>query len=271
MTTAVTIPTAPIEPRIADGRLQRAMKTWLMIGLQTTLTMTLAIFTTPLIIRYLGVERVGAQKASNDWLGYLTLSDLGLGGAFGVLILRARATQTPSAIAAITRQGLRVLGGLALVCIPIGLFLAWLMPNLVRAGSELRWELRIACMISVISVAAAPLAIFRTVLDVSQRGYLVSAALLIQSLLIVGLSVLLAYQGHGLIGQSIASLIGISVFYSLIVYWALREIGATTAVQAATTTWKELWRLAWPLGVSSGRESTQSDDRHDCHRPAVRP
>src|SRR5262252_10086744 len=40
-----------------------------------------SLFSTPLLLRWLGAERLGAFKAITGWIGFLTFFELGLGGA----------------------------------------------------------------------------------------------------------------------------------------------------------------------------------------------
>ena len=262
------IASPPLDVPASSLRSHRAIKTWMMNGIQTALNLLIGIVATPMLVKWLSPERVGAQKAYSDWFGYLTLTDLGLGGAFGVLILRARATQSPQAVAAVARRGLQLLALLALVAVPTGLVLAWYMPWLVKCDPEFiklhpnfPTELRIASFISVAGLALAPIAIYRTVLETAQRGYMVSIALLVQSLTITSLSLILAYRGYGLIGQSIALITGLFLFTALIHRSGQQQLRMPTLATAGPTatsvqrtdriSWNGLWRLAWPLGVTS--------------------
>jgi O-antigen/teichoic acid export membrane protein len=229
-----------------------------MNGIQTALNLLIGIVATPLLVKWLTLERVGAQKAYSDWFGYLTLTDLGLGGAFSVLILRARATGNREAIAYVTQRGIRTLAMLAMVAIPTGLVLAWFMPWLVKVDPKFWWELRIASFISIAMLALAPFAMYRTVLDTAQRGYVVSIALLAQSLTITGLSLLFAYRGYGLIGQSVALVIGLILFTLLTFRWGQTELKGPVIPlkrnplpRVDPINWNGLWRLAWPIGVTS--------------------
>ena len=47
----------------------------------TVVTAGLGLFTTPILLHYLGAERLGAYRAAADLLGYLALLDLGMGVA----------------------------------------------------------------------------------------------------------------------------------------------------------------------------------------------
>src|SRR5580698_1694339 len=71
-------------------RVRRAVMTWLAGAFYTAVTLAVGFITTPLLIRYLGSDRLGASRAATEWMGYLALADLGLGSAVGVMLLRAR-------------------------------------------------------------------------------------------------------------------------------------------------------------------------------------
>ncbi|HEY2857562.1 MAG TPA: hypothetical protein VGJ21_04050, partial [Terracidiphilus sp.] len=45
------------------------------------ITLLLSLIATPLLLRCLGQEKLGAFRATSDWGSYLTLLELGIGGA----------------------------------------------------------------------------------------------------------------------------------------------------------------------------------------------
>jgi O-antigen/teichoic acid export membrane protein len=147
-----------------------------------------------------------------------------------------------------------VLGRMTLVAIPLALALAWFMPHLLREGWELGPELRASAAVTAVGLAFGPLLIFRSHLDASQRGYLVNVALLVQSLVVTALSVLLAWQGFGLVGQSLAALAGLAAFTVLIVVWSRPLLKATARAPQDDATGlapARLWSLSWPLATAA--------------------
>src|SRR5262245_58190790 len=82
----------PISREARQGamtRTRRSIYTYFSgIGYQA-ITLLVAIVTTPLLLRWLGEERYGAFRVILDWLGYLALLELGLGGALCPLLAKA--------------------------------------------------------------------------------------------------------------------------------------------------------------------------------------
>src|SRR3954470_2538174 len=86
-----------------QGRLRRAAWTYLAGTLYTVATILAGFVATPILLRLLGGERLGAFRVMGEWLGYLTVVDLGLTAALPVFLLRAYAGPDPHAPRALTR------------------------------------------------------------------------------------------------------------------------------------------------------------------------
>ncbi len=246
----MTVRTAePIPAAATPGRVRAAVLTWGMGAVYSAITILIGFFATPILLKLLSAERVGAARVVGEWMGYLMLADLGLMSAFGVLMVRAR-KGGPSEVASVTRLGLRVMSIIALVIAPAALALGWFMPQLVKIDPALVWELRVAAIIGAIAMVLVPLSVFRSVLETAQRGYLVNAALLMQSLTVTGLSLLLAWRGWGIVGLSVATVVGSVVYLVMTVRWGLRLLGNIAHVPPARIPIRELWGLSWPLAAA---------------------
>jgi O-antigen/teichoic acid export membrane protein len=125
------------------------------------------------------------------------------------------------------------------------------MPALLRDSSGLATELKVAALITAFGLAVTPLSIFRSYLESTQRGYLINLALLVQSLAVTALSVLLAWYGAGLVGQSIAVLAGLLLFTGLVVGWAWPSVRTQPGASTTPFARGELWSLSWPLALAS--------------------
>lgn len=106
--------------------------------------LALGLITTPLLLRWLGTDRLGLFRAATEWVGYIALLDLGIGGAVVIRLARAVGTgdgdRVTATVAAGGRAYLRVAGLAALGV--VGLILA--APLLARdlpaeLTAELRW------------------------------------------------------------------------------------------------------------------------------------
>ena len=228
-------------------RTLRAGLTWVANGLHTVLAVGLAFFTVPLILHYLGTERFGAHRAATEWLSFLSMSDLGLSSGVSILIIQAQRGIGQHSVAQVVRLGIKVLGLLSLFTLLVGLPLAWCLPWLVPVSPPLVDELRWAALLSLLGFALLPLAVFRFVLDASQRGYLINAGLMLNSLATLGLSVYWAFLGWGLPGQMVAMLVGNSLFSLFILVAALRLLPDLRTVTTANIGWPRLLEVSWPI------------------------
>jgi O-antigen/teichoic acid export membrane protein len=219
-----------------------------MGAIYSTVTILVGLVATPILLHLLTPQRLGAAKAVGEWIGYLMLADLGIGAAAGVLLIRARKNSLEEA-AAVTPFVLRLLWRVALVIVPLGVILAWCMPRLIRIDADMSRELQIAAAISAIGLFLMPLSVFRQVLETAQRGYLVNAALLAQSLTITSFSLLLAWMGWGLIGLALAGQVGGVLLAVLLALWGTRHLGQLRRVRTASIPLRRLWSLCWPLAA----------------------
>ena len=109
---------------------------------------------TPWLIRWLGEERYGASRVLFEYAGYLTLLDLGLGGALSPLLTRALAARDDRALRGVMAAGLRLYALVATVVLLVGFAaLPWL-PRLVPVRPALYGDLRWAWAFTVLGYAA---------------------------------------------------------------------------------------------------------------------
>jgi O-antigen/teichoic acid export membrane protein len=233
------------------GRVKRAALSYVSGVAYTAITLLVGFVVTPLLLKFLGQERLGAFRTMGEWAGYLSLADIGLGGAISVVLVRSWSNGDRDGAADAVRFGLRLYAKIAMVLVPIALVMGWFMPRLVPVSAGLFWELRIAAMISAVSFVFFPFLLFRSVLETAQRGYLVIAALLTQSLLIASISLLLAWKGFGLIGQSVGAVTGVVAFNLLIAFWGRRLLPPLTTPPTGKISVRSLWQLAWPLAAAN--------------------
>jgi len=135
--------------------------------------------------------------------------------------------------------------------LPLALALAWFMPHLIRDGWQSAPALRACAGIIAIGLSLGPMLVFRSYLEATQRGYLVNVALLAQSLIVTALSVLFAWKGFGLVGQSLASLCGLVMFVGLIAAWSMPLLSAHPSTGRSPMSPRELWSLSWPLAAAA--------------------
>ncbi|HVB40427.1 MAG TPA: polysaccharide biosynthesis C-terminal domain-containing protein [Terriglobales bacterium] len=247
-------PAAPSTPATEgeSRRTHRAVATWLTGASASVLVALAGFIATPYLVRWLGDAPWGAWTVIGEWLGYLGLTQLALGpGALAIFLLRAHTTGAPGALTAMAKRGVRLYTLAAVALIPLAAALAWWAPLSLHARPDLTAALRWAVAIAALgSLALAPSQLFRSVLETVQRGYLVRAALLVQSLLITGLSLWWVWARWGIVGMAAANIMGMVVGAGIWLWCARRWLPGWRTAPPAPLTTKEVWNYNWPLIVA---------------------
>lgn len=182
----------------------------------TGVTLALSLVTTPLLLRWLGGERLGAFRALTDWFGYLALLELGFGGALRPLLARELARGTEDGIRALLEAGLRVYLRVTAAALAAGLVLVAVIPALVRVGPGSVADLRSAALLMLGGALLMVLNPFTILRQSAQREYHVNVLLVVQAVLVSGLALAFARLGWGITGQAAAAFCGLLVFYAAI-------------------------------------------------------
>jgi O-antigen/teichoic acid export membrane protein len=239
-------------PSRGSGRTTLAALAMLATMIRTVAVMLAGFVATPLLIRYLGSERFGALRASQQWGGYAVYLYFGLDAALCVLALERAGRGQLLQLAALTRTALRLILRQSLVVVlPAFVLLAWFMPDLVPVSPGLRGELRIASLVGAATVPLAAPQFFGAVLGCLQRSYLQIVASLLQSLVGVALAVWLAWLGYGLVGQSIAFVAASAISATMLAWFALRQMPGFLQVRAVEVDSARLNSLRWPLTLAA--------------------
>jgi O-antigen/teichoic acid export membrane protein len=232
----------------------------------TAATTATALVTTPLLVRWLGEERFGAYRAVNDWYGYLTLLDFGVGGAMAPLLARALGRGDRRALRGALAAGVRAYLGITALALVVGAAMTPLITWQVVVPPGLVGELRLAWLLSLLSFLPMGLAPLRTLAEADQRGYRVNLLMTVQCLLITALSLLLARAGWGIAGQALAFSAGIMTFFVLLAWDGLRAGPAPPPSALLERPDPEVWRAIWALSLPSllinlsGRVSLLTDN-----------
>ncbi len=214
------------------------------------ITLAIGLFTTPLLLHWLGDERYGAFRAATDWGGYVNLLQLGVGGSLMALFAKAIGQGDPKAVRLTLATGIRVylqiMGVMAIAGIALGLAIT----HLVQVKGELVGELQKGYWLGFLAIFLLPLTPFRLLTDASQRGYWTNVVSVLQSLLITSSTLLLAWLGWGIPGQFLAGLLG-AVFFNFAMAWqGLKRYADVFPLiankLAQTNTRQQLWQLNWP-------------------------
>jgi len=229
-------------------------------------TVITGLLATPPLLRWLGEERFGAFRVALDWYGYLSLLELGLSGALLALLARAIGQKDIDAIRQTLAAALRAYLGVAVVMLIGGLGLVAGITRLVPVSTANALDLRRGCIVLVFGLAFVPLSPFRALAEARQRGYRVNALLVLQSLLITGLTLVFAWAGWGITGQSLAVVVAGVVFRFAVTAQTVRDCPGVLAMSIrqapATAAWRSLWNLNWPTLIFnlSSRVSLLTDN-----------
>jgi O-antigen/teichoic acid export membrane protein len=233
----------------------------------TAVTMLVALWSTPRLQLWLGLDLFGAFRVIGVAQGYLMSLELGLGGALGPLLARALGVGDRRALDATVAAGMRGYLGIAALALAVGLamtpMIPWFAEGLV--GPQVA-DLRRAWLIGLIAFLSLPVLPFRWVIEAQQLGYVVILLMTVQSLTTTAVALLLARAGWGITGQSMALLAG-TLALDLGLIGVIRRLhpGLVAAALIAppdATTRRAVWNLSWPtlLIHLSGRVSYLTDE-----------
>lgn len=248
-------------------RIRRSILNFATSTLFMLVTMLVGLKAAPYLRLWLGLKGVGGYRVIFEGYGYLTLLELGLGGAMGPLLARALAERDEPRLRATIAAGHRAYLGVSLVTVLVGLaatpIIPWFAADVVGVQvSDLQrgW---IVGLIGFLSLILLPL---RTMLEARQLGYVVNLLLTAQSLLITGVSLWLARAGWGITGQALAQALGTWIFSVVVAVIVLRTHpgllrGLFTTPPAAEAR-RALWSLSLPtLAINaSGRVGLLTDN-----------
>jgi O-antigen/teichoic acid export membrane protein len=229
-------------------------------------TIAVGLFASPRLEHWLHADRFGAFRVVLDCQGYLTLLELGLGGALSPLLARAFATGDEWSLRQVMATATRAYFLVSLATVAVGGGLTLLVTRLVTGLSPAGVaDLRNAWLIGLLGFLVLGLFPFRAIVEARQRGYQINLLLTVQSLLITGISLILARGGWGITGQSIAFVLGTWVFALVVAVVVLRGRPAllgSFATKPDLETKRALWNLsaATFLINVSGRVSLMTDN-----------
>jgi O-antigen/teichoic acid export membrane protein len=201
-----------------------------MLNFGTTLlffavTTATALITTPWLIAWLGDAPYGAFRVIYGWYGYLTLLELGLGGAIGPLVVRDLALESDDRrpLECTLSAGVRAYAKVTVVTVIVGLAATPWIDRTVRdlAASDIG-DLRTAWVLMVLGFLPLCLLPFRSLQDADQRGYRINLIQIVQSLTITAVSLYLAAQNWGIVGQAVGLTIGAWLYPIALTFDVLR-------------------------------------------------
>ena len=230
--------------------------------LYTAVTALVALWTTPLLLHWLGQVRFGAFKAISEWFAYLPLLEFGLGGSLLACLAPAVGRRENTAVCSIMTAGFRAYLRIVPLVIIAGTALSLALPAVPSFRHVDGAELRAATLLLVLPGLWNPFATFRILADARQRLYVVSALLTAQSLLTTLLLLIAAKAGWGLVGQSIATVLGQVPTLVVLTWTGLRAYPHALRGPRNENITRKIWALNWPtfMFAVSSRLSLLSDN-----------
>ncbi|MCC6138859.1 MAG: oligosaccharide flippase family protein [Bdellovibrionaceae bacterium] len=200
-------------------RSHRAVLNFIFSFARNLIGTVLSLATTPFILSAIGEERFGAYRILLDWLSHLSVLEFGLYSASLTLLSKATTEKSQGlrgTIKLIFRSYLFVFFMQVVVLVIFSSFLNYLIP----VSTELQKELQISALILSFSLLFILSQIFKSFLEATQKGYLVSVVMVVFNLVYLLQCVLYAYLGWGLIGQTVAYVSSLFASLGLFVFFA---------------------------------------------------
>jgi hypothetical protein len=194
-------------------------------------TGVLGILVTPVLLRLLGADTLGAARGVAGWCGLLTLLELGLTTAVqGEL---AQAAGDPRRQAAGLAAGLRAFVRVGVLMLVGGLVLAAGIDRLVVVRPDAVSDLRAAAVAFALVAVLLPVNALRALAEVRSEGYRMQGCYITQSLLLAGFGVGLAAAWPTITGQAAATVLATLGGCGLIVGLYHRDLRDALRVPAA--------------------------------------
>jgi O-antigen/teichoic acid export membrane protein len=239
------------------SRSRRAIWNYASVLLFTAVTAVVGLASTRWLVGtatqpgWLGPSKFGSFRMSVDWLGYLALLDLSLGGILAPLLARASATNDEANLQGVVAAGLRAYLTIATVTLVLGLAMGLAIDRLVVVPWSDRLDLRLAWFVLLLGIPPMALSPYRALAEARQQGYRINLLLIAQSLAIFGTSLGLAWLGWGMFGQALAVTLPA---------WPLAIVLAVSGISQhpglGRPAWRtrpdpEVWRTIRTLGAST--------------------
>jgi O-antigen/teichoic acid export membrane protein len=186
-------------------------------------TTSVAIVATPVLVKALGEAAFGGYRVVFDGFGMLSILEFGLGGALGPLFARALNSGDERDVQRTAGAGIRAFVKVSLGTVVIGLAVTPFVHLAARnVTPAIVADLRRAWMLGLVSFCSLALSPMRNLVDARQNGYVINLTLTVQSLVVTGLSIVLAKAGWGITGQALALVTGVWLFNLVMTAVALR-------------------------------------------------
>lgn len=227
-----------------------------------TITILIAFVTTPMLVRWLGVEHFGMIRTLMDYFAVLSLLDLGVSRVASIMLAEAVASRDQLRIAQAIRASLLVMTKVTGVLLTGGVILILIVPKLAGTLSIPAGDLRLAATILMLPICLVPFSVARGLFEARQSGYIINVLLVLQAIATTLLSLLFASRGSGLVGQAAALVIPQAAFVLVTASALVLSPAPWRTTQCPPELAARFWRLNWQVfgNNAANRVSLFSDN-----------
>ena len=184
-------------------------------------------FTAPIILNLTSQSLYGFWVTTISILGYLALTDLGIGMSLTRFVASLAKTNESKALNGVISTGFIAFCGIGLVFFIIGISILPYIPSWFKIPSKEAEQVLSAYRVAIISGAIAlPLSVFRCIVVGFQNMAIINITTNIVSIIAIGLSIMLLYAGIGLVALPLASFFTVIVNSIFSFFYARRYFPA---------------------------------------------
>jgi len=223
----------------------------------------ITFISTPLLIKWLGKEQLGTFKILHEWSFAIGIFYLGLAGALIAVLSKTVATNNEIKIKQSIQAGIKSYVYVLPLIISASIVILILIPKLINSTTIPLGSIKLGFIILSFPIFFAPFETLRIYIEAKQRSDLINIVSFIQLVVMATLSLIFAYLGYGLSGQSIAYVISallLSLAYLFMAKMFIKNIFSDFFNKNQYT--KEIWKLNWQTFIFdlSGRLALHLDN-----------
>ncbi|MCB0377796.1 MAG: polysaccharide biosynthesis protein [Bdellovibrionales bacterium] len=222
----------------------------------------LGVVATPIILQALGDEAFGAFRVLLDWVSQLGILEFGLFPSLQAVFAKSLSKSSQIHPASISRLAYkRYFQVLVFQGVGLGI-IALFHKELIPVSPRMAHDLHMAMIIMGISLLFTFSQIYRAYLDANQRGYVISSTMMLQNIIFIFLSVILALTGYGIRGQALAFLLSIAISFVILFRKTKDELTGSTRSSSHTGAHLSIKEQRTPQFIAnlSGRASLLADN-----------
>lgn len=192
--------------------------------------MLIGFFSTPLLLRWLGDERLAVFKMIEESVAYLGLLELGLSMSLIPIFSKAVGTKDKDVIKSAFKLGAKLYIYTFPLIIVAAVILYFFLPTLYELGSIPKSELAWCYFFLTLTLFFLPSKTSEHYLSASQRKDIANLIYLVRFLTLTPLNLIFAYMGLGLWGQGFSFFVASFFVAALLLYYGRSGSGGLTEI-----------------------------------------